>query len=155
MFADTIENNIKFGNQEATHEQVVMAAKKACCHEFISQLPDGYNTVIGEGGATLSGGEKQRISIARAIMKDAPIIILDEATSSIDTRTEMLIQQAFDKLMEGRTSFVVAHRLSTIRNASLILVMRDGKIIEQGTHEELLAKGGFYHTLYNSQFQRV
>jgi len=131
---------------------VVAAAKAACCHDFILSLPDGYETIIGEGGSTLSGGEKQSISIARAILKDAPIIILDEATSSVDTRTELLIQQAMDRLTEGRTSFIIAHRLSTIRNADIILVMKDGDIVETGNHEQLLAKGGFYAELYQSQF---
>ena len=131
---------------------MIAAAKAARCHDFIMALPDGYHTMVGEGGSTLSGGEKQRVSIARAILKDAPIVILDEATSSVDTRTEIEIQKAMDNLMKGRTSFVIAHRLSTIRDADLILVMKDGDIIEQGNHEELLAAKGFYADLYNSQF---
>ena len=149
----TVRENIAFGKPDATDEEIIRAAKEAHSWEFIRRLPQGLNTVLYED--SISQGQKQLLCITRVMLTLPPMLILDEATSSIDTRTEMLIQQAFDKLMEGRTSFVVAHRLSTIRNASLILVMRDGKIIEQGTHEELLAKGGFYHTLYNSQFQRV
>lgn len=149
----TVRENIAFGKPEATDEEIIRAAKDAHSWEFIRRLPQGLDTVLYED--SISQGQKQLLCITRVMLTLPPMLILDEATSSIDTRTEMLIQQAFDKLMEGRTSFVVAHRLSTIRNASLILVMRDGKIIEQGTHEELLAKGGFYHTLYNSQFQRV
>ena len=149
----TVRENIAFGKPDATDEKIIRAAKDAHSWEFIRRLPQGLDTVLYED--SISQGQKQLLCITRVMLTLPPMLILDEATSSIDTRTEMLIQQAFDKLMEGRTSFVVAHRLSTIRNASLILVMRDGKIIEQGTHEELLAKGGFYHTLYNSQFQKV
>ena len=149
----TVRENIAFGKPEATDEEIIRAAKEAHSWEFIRRLPQGLDTVLYED--SISQGQKQLLCITRVMLTLQPMLILDEATSSIDTRTEMLIQQAFDKLMEGRTSFVVAHRLSTIRNASLILVMRNGKIIEQGTHEELLAKGGFYNTLYNSQFQRV
>ncbi len=149
----TVRENIAFGKPNATDEEIIRAAKEAHSWEFIRRLPQGLDTVLYED--SISQGQKQLLCITRVMLTLPPMLILDEATSSIDTRTEMLIQQAFDKLMEGRTSFVVAPRLSTIRNASLILVMRDGKIIEQGTHEELLAKGGFYHTLYNSQFQRV
>ena len=149
----TVRENIAFGKPDATDEEIIRAAKEAHSWEFIERLPQGLDTVLYED--SISQGQKQLLCITRVMLTLPPMLILDEATSSIDTRTEMLIQQAFDKLMEGRTSFVVAHRLSTIRNASLILVMRDGKIIEQGTHEELLAKGGFYYTLYNSQFQRV
>ena len=149
----SVRENIAFGKPDATDEEIIRAAKEAHSWEFIRRLPQGLDTVLYED--SISQGQKQLLCITRVMLTLPPMLILDEATSSIDTRTEMLIQQAFDKLMEGRTSFVVAHRLSTIRNASLILVMRDGKIIEQGTHEELLAKGGFYHTLYNSQFQRV
>lgn len=149
----TVRENIAFGKPDATDEEIIRAAKEAHSWEFIRRLPQGLDTVLYED--SISQGQKQLLCITRVMLTLPPMLILDEATSSIDTRTEMLIQQAFDKLMEGRTSFVVAHRLSTIRNASLILVMRDGKIIEQGTHEELLAKGGFYYTLYNSQFQRV
>lgn len=149
----TVRENIAFGKPDATDEEIVRAAKEAHSWEFIRRLPQGLDTVLYED--SISQGQKQLLCITRVMLTLPPMLILDEATSSIDTRTEMLIQQAFNKLMEGRTSFVVAHRLSTIRNASLILVMRDGKIIEQGTHEELLAKGGFYNTLYNSQFQKV
>lgn len=149
----TVRENIAFGKPDATDEEIIRAAKEAHSWEFIRRLPQGLDTVLYED--SISQGQKQLLCITRVMLTLQPMLILDEATSSIDTRTEMLIQQAFDKLMEGRTSFVVAHRLSTICNASLILVMRDGKIIEQGTHEELLAKGGFYNTLYNSQFQRV
>ena len=149
----TVRENIAFGKPNAMDEEIIRAAKEAHSWEFIRRLPQGLDTVLYED--SISQGQKQLLCITRVMLTLPPMLILDEATSSIDTRTEMLIQQAFDKLMEGRTSFVVAHRLSTIRNASLILVMRDGKIIEQGTHEELLARGGFYHTLYNSQFQRV
>ena len=149
----TVRENIAFGKPDATDEEIIRAAKEARSWEFIRRLPQGLDTVLYED--SISQGQKQLLCITRVMLTLPPMLILDEATSSIDTRTEMLIQQAFDKLMEGRTSFVVAHRLSTIRNASLILVMRDGEIIEQGTHEELLAKGGFYNTLYNSQFQRV
>lgn len=149
----TVRENIAFGKPDATDEEIIRAAKEAHSWEFIRRLPQGLDTVLYED--SISQGQKQLLCITRVMLTLPPMLILDEATSSIDTRTEMLIQQAFDKLMEGRTSFVVAHRLSTIRNASLILVMRDGKIIEQGTHEELLAKGGFYNTLYNSQFQKV
>ena len=149
----SVRENIAFGKPDATDEEIIRAAKEAHSWEFIRRLPQGLDTVLYED--SISQGQKQLLCITRVMLTLPPMLILDEATSSIDTRTEMLIQQAFDKLMEDRTSFVVAHRLSTIRNASLILVMRDGKIIEQGTHEELLAKGGFYHTLYNSQFQKV
>ena len=149
----SVRENIAFGKPDATDEEIIRAAKEAHSWEFIERLPQGLDTVLYED--SISQGQKQLLCITRVMLTLPPMLILDEATSSIDTRTEMLIQQAFDKLMEGRTSFVVAHRLSTIRNASLILVMRVGKIIEQGTHEELLSKGGFYYTLYNSQFQRV
>ena len=149
----SVRENIAFGKPDATDEEIIRAAKEAHSWEFIERLPQGLDTVLYED--SISQGQKQLLCITRVMLTLPPMLILDEATSSIDTRTEMLIQQAFDKLMEGRTSFVVAHRLSTIRNASLILVMRDGKIIEQGTHEELLSKVGFYYTLYNSQFQRV
>ena len=149
----SVRENIAFGKPDATDEEIIRAAKEAHSWEFIERLPQGLDTVLYED--SISQGQKQLLCITRVMLTLPPMLILDEATSSIDTRTEMLIQQAFDKLMEGRTSFVVANRLSTIRNASLILVMRDGKIIEQGTHEELLSKGGFYYTLYNSQFQRV
>ena len=153
MKQGTVRENIAFGKPDATDEEIIRAAKEAHSWEFIRRLPKGLDTVLYED--SISGGQKQLLCITRVMLTLPPMLILDEATSSIDTRTEVLIQEAFDKLMEGRTSFVVAHRLSTIRNADLILVMRDGKIIEQGSHKELLAKGGFYHTLYNSQFQKA
>ena len=143
LFADTIENNIKFGMKTASHEAVVTAAKKACCHDFIMSLPEGYSTVIGEGGATLSGGEKQRISIARAILKNAPIIILDEATANIDPENEDKLIAAFNALTENKTVIMIAHRLKTIRNADQIVVL-DGGTISSGTHEELLKSSEKY-----------
>ena len=149
----TVRDNIRFGKPDASEEEILKAAKGAHCSEFIKRLPKGLDTVLNEND--LSQGQKQLLCIARVVLCLPPMLILDEATSSIDTRTELEIQQAFDTLMEGRTSFVVAHRLSTIRNASLVLVMKEGKIIEKGTHEELLAAGGFYHRLYNSQFQKA
>lgn len=155
LFVDIIENNIKFGNQEATHEQVVMAAKKACCHEFISQLPDGYNTVIGEGGATLSGGEKQRISIARAIMKDAPIIILDEATANVDPENEKELIEAIDALTKEKTIIMIAHRLKTVRNADQIVVIDKGRIVQQGTHNQLMKQEGIYKRFVDSREKAV
>ena len=149
----TVRDNIRFGKPYASEEEILKAAKEAHCLEFINRLPKGLDTVINEND--LSQGQKQLLCIARVMLCLPPMLILDEATSSIDTRTELEIQQAFDTLMEGRTSFVVAHRLSTIRNASLVLVMKDGKIIEKGTHEELLNAGGFYSRLYYSQFQKA
>ena len=148
----TIRDNIIMGRPEATEEEIIAAAKEAYAHSFIRRLPQGYDTVIGEDGGMLSQGQKQLLCITRVMLCLPPMLILDEATSSIDTRTEMKIQSAFNKLMEGKTSFIVAHRLSTIQNADIILVMKDGKIIEQGSHEELLARAGFYAQLYNSQF---
>lgn len=153
MKQGTVRENIAFGKPDATDEEIIRAAKEAHSWEFIRRLPKGLDTVLYED--SISGGQKQLLCITRVMLTLPPMLILDEATSSIDTRTEVLIQEAFDKLMEGRTSFVVAHRLSTIRNADLILVMRDGKIIEQGSHDQLLEKRGFYYTLYNSQFQKA
>ena len=150
--AGTIRDNIRMGKPDATDEEVKEAAKAAHAHSFIKRLPDGYDTVITEDGGSLSQGQKQLLCIARVMLCLPPMLILDEATSSIDTRTEIKIQNAFAAMMEGRTSFIVAHRLSTIREADIILVMKDGNIVEQGSHETLLAKGGFYATLYNSQF---
>jgi ATP-binding cassette subfamily B protein len=150
--AGTIRDNICMGNPDATDEDVVAAAKAAHAHSFIKRLPQGYDTVIGEDGGNLSQGQKQLLCITRVMLCLPPMLILDEATSSIDTRTEIKIQQAFARMMEGRTSFIVAHRLSTIREADVILVMKDGNIIEQGSHETLLERGGFYAELYHSQF---
>ena len=148
----TVRENIAFGKPDATDEEIIAAAKAAHAHSFIKRLKNGYDTKIGEGGEELSEGQKQLLCITRVMLALPPLLILDEATSSIDTRTEMRIQKAFAELMRGRTSFIVAHRLSTIREADVILVMKDGHIIESGTHDELIAKGGFYHELYNSQF---
>ena len=155
LFCGTIMENLKYGNPNATDEEVIEAAKAAYAHSFIRRMPDGYDTMISEGGGNLSQGQKQLLTIARAILSDSRIMILDEATSSVDTRTELSIQTAMDNLMRGRTSFIIAHRLSTIRNADLILCMKDGDIVEQGTHEELLAKNDFYANLYNSQFEHA
>ena len=149
LFNDTIENNIKFGKPNASHTEVVEAAKRACCHDFIEALPQGYETMIGEAGSTLSGGEKQRISIARAILKDAPIVILDEATASVDTDNESYIQEAISELVKGKTLLVIAHRLNTIQNADQILVIDNGQIAQQGTHEELLKQPGIYQDFVN------
>jgi len=150
--AGTIRENITMGKPDATEEEIIAAARASHAHSFIKRLPEGYDTVISEDGGSLSQGQKQLLCITRVMLCLPPMLILDEATSSIDTRTEMKIQEAFARLMEGRTSFIVAHRLSTIREADVILVMRDGKIVEQGRHEELLEKNGFYAGLYNSQF---
>ena len=155
LFNGTIMENIRYGRLDATDEEVIAAAKSAHVHRFIQTLPDGYGMELNEEANNVSQGQKQLLTIARAILADPKILILDEATSSVDTRTEERIQKAMDNLMKGRTSFVIAHRLSTIRDADLILVMRDGDIVEQGNHEELLAKGGFYAELYNSQFEKV
>ena len=148
----TVWDNIRMGREDATEEEIVAAAKAAHAHGFIQRLPNGYDTVLTEDGGSLSQGEKQLLCITRVMLSIPPMLILDEATSSIDTRTEQRIQRAFEKLMHGRTSFIVAHRLSTIQNADVILVMNAGNVVEQGTHEELLQKGGFYAKLYNSQF---
>ena len=148
----TIRDNIRIGRPDATDEEIIQAAKESHAHSFIRRLPEGYDTMITENGGNLSQGQKQLLCIARVMLCLPPMLILDEATSSIDTRTEIKIQKAFHTMMNGRTSFIVAHRLSTIRNADVILVMRDGNIVEQGTHKELLAKNGFYAEIYNSQF---
>ena len=152
LFGGTVKDNIKYGKEDATDDEVIQAAKAAHVHHYIKTLPKGYNSVINEESSNISAGQKQLLTIARVILADPKILILDEATSSIDTRTEIQIQAAMDNLMKGRTSFVIAHRLSTIKNSDLILVMNGGDIVEQGTHDELLAKGGFYADLYNSQF---
>lgn len=155
LYSGTIMENIRYGRLDATDEEVIQAAKAAQVDHFVRTLPDGYNTILNEEATNVSQGQKQLLTIARAILSDSRIMILDEATSSVDTRTELSIQTAMDNLMRGRTSFIIAHRLSTIRNADLILCMKDGDIVEQGTHEELLAKNGFYANLYNSQFEHA
>lgn len=155
LFQDTIENNIKFGSQEASHEEVIEAAKKACCHEFISKLPDGYNTVIGEGGASLSGGEKQRISIARAIMKDAPIVILDEATANVDPENEKDLMDAIEALTKEKTIIMIAHRLKTVRHADQILVVDKGRIVQRGNHEKLMKEDGIYKRFVDARKKAV
>ena len=155
LFHGTIMENIRYGRLDATDEEVIAAAKAAHAHHFIMSQPGGYQMELNEETSNISQGQKQLLTIARAILADNKIMILDEATSSVDTRTEERIQKAMDNLMKGRTSFVIAHRLSTIRDADLILVMKDGDIIEQGTHESLLAKNGFYANLYNSQFEKM
>jgi ATP-binding cassette subfamily B protein len=155
LFKGSIMENIRYGRLDATDEEVIAAAKAAHAHHFIQTLPGGYQMELNEDASNVSQGQKQLLTIARAILADNPILILDEATSSVDTRTEVRIQKALDNLMRGRTSFIIAHRLSTIRNADLILVMKDGDIIEQGNHEQLLAMQGFYAQLYNSQFEEA
>lgn len=155
LFADTIENNIKFGRQDATHEEVVAAAKKACCHEFISQLPNGYDTVIGEGGSSLSGGQKQRISIARAIMKDAPVVILDEATANVDPENEKDLMDAIEALTKEKTIIMIAHGLKTVRHADQIVVVDKGRIAQQGTHEQLMTQDGIYKRFVDAREQAV
>ena len=155
LFSGSVMDNLRYGKLDATDDEVIEAAKTAHVHHFIQTLPEGYNMILNEETSNVSGGQKQLLTIARAILANPKILILDEATSSVDTRTEVLIQQAMDKLLEGRTSFIIAHRLSTIKNADLILVMNNGDIVEQGTHEELLEKNGFYATLYNSQFDSI
>jgi len=151
LFNDTIEGNIRMGKPEATHEEVMEAAKKAACHEFIMSLPDQYDTIVGEGGSTLSGGEKQRISIARALLKDAPIVLLDEATASLDPENEVLIQQAISALVDEKTVIVIAHRLQSVCNADQIIVLEDGRVRESGNHEELIRANGIYQKLWNEQ----
>ena len=155
LFQDTIKNNIRFGKSDATDEEIEAAARKACCHDFIMRLPGGYDTMVGEGGCTLSGGEKQRLSIARAILKEAPIVLLDEATASLDPENEVEVQKAINTLIEGRTVIVIAHRLKTIRNADKIIVLEDGCIAEQGRHDELLRNQGLYHKLWTIQEKTI
>jgi ABC-type multidrug transport system fused ATPase/permease subunit len=151
LFHGTVRENLLFGNPKAKDEDVIHAAQVANAHEFIMALPNGYDTLIGERGVKLSGGQRQRLSIARAILKDSPILILDEATSAVDTETELLIQQALERLMHGRTTIIIAHRLSTVRNADKIVVLEGKEIVEQGTHDDLIAKNGLYHRLYTVQ----
>jgi len=155
LFNDTVHNNIAYGLEDYDPDEVVRAAEAANAHEFISEMPYGYETVIGDRGVQLSGGQRQRIAIARALLKNPQILILDEATSSVDSRTEKRIQHALMRLMEGRTSFVIAHRLSTIRNADQVLVIDEGKIIERGSHQQLLRQRGVYYNLYMRQFKGV
>jgi ATP-binding cassette subfamily B protein len=154
LFEGTIKENLIYNQQNISDDKIEEACKAVGLHRFIQTLSGGYNTVLNDK-VNLSAGQKQQLTIARAMLKDAPMLILDEATSSVDTRTELLIQQAMDKLMEGRTSFVIAHRLSTIKNADVILVLKDGDILESGSHAELLAQNGFYAELYNSQFEQA
>lgn len=155
LFNDTIENNIKFGMPDATHKQVVQAARKACCCEFIETLPEGYNTIIGESGATISGGEKQRISIARAILKDALIIILDEATANVDPENEKHLQGAIAELTRNKTIIMIAHGLKTVRNADQILVLSDGRIIQRGNHDGLMKEKGLYADFVNMKNRSI
>jgi subfamily B ATP-binding cassette protein MsbA len=151
LFSGTVRDNIAYGNQSADEATVIAAAKAAQADSFIAKLPNGYDTILGEGGVGLSGGQRQRIAIARAIIKDAPILLLDEATSALDTKSERLVQQALDELMKNRTTLVIAHRLSTIENADTIFVMADGSVVEQGTHKTLLEQKGLYTELYSQQ----
>ena len=154
LFTDSIKENIRYGRLDATDEEIRQAAKLANAHEFIRRLPDGYDTMLADGGGNLSQGQRQMISIARAILANPAILILDEATSSVDTRTEVKIQEAMQNLMKGRTNFVIAHRLSTIKDADLIAVVNHGEIIERGNHEQLMQKKGFYYSLYTNQFEQ-
>ena len=151
LFNDTVMNNIRLGNPNATDDQVIAAAKAAYCDEFVREMPDGYQTVLGENGSTLSGGERQRISIARALLKNAPIILLDEATASLDPENEVLVQKAIAKLVEGKTVIMIAHRLRTVVDADQIIVLDNGKLVECGTHDELMKKKGLYHKLFYIQ----
>ena len=153
LVTGTVKENIRYGNLDATDEQIIDAAKKANAHGFISRLPDGYDTVLTGNGANLSQGQRQLISIARAAVADPPVMILDEATSSIDTRTEALVQRGMDALMNGRTVFVIAHRLSTVQNSDVIMVLDHGNIIERGTHDQLITQGGTYAKLYQGAFE--
>jgi ATP-binding cassette subfamily B protein len=153
LFVGTIHENIAFGRQEATRDEVIEAARSAQAHEFISAMPNGYDTVVGERGVTLSGGQKQRVALARALLTDPRILILDDATASVDTETERLIQHALDRLMEGRTTFVIAHRLSTVRRADLILVLEKGRIVARGKHQELLMTSPVYSEIYARQLR--
>jgi ABC-type multidrug transport system fused ATPase/permease subunit len=155
LFAGTVGDNIRYGRLDASDEEVEAAAQAVGVHDFVTSLPDGYDSELGERGGTLSQGQRQLISLARAVLADPRILILDEATANVDTRTELTIQSALEKLLKGRTSFVIAHRLSTVRNANQVYVLEDGCVVEQGTHEELLARGGAYAELYARQFREV
>jgi len=155
LFDGTVRENLLYGNEKATEEDMAFAIKSAYLDEFVKKLPQGMDTIIGERGLLLSGGQKQRLAIARAILKNAPVVILDEATSALDNKSEKVVQRALDKLMEGRTTIVIAHRLSTIMDADKILVINDGELIEEGNHDTLLAKNGAYAMLYNSQFSKL
>ena len=155
LFNDTVENNIRFGKPGATHDEVVEAARRARCHEFIEQLPQGYDTVLGEGGATVSGGEKQRISIARALLKDASVVLLDEATASVDPENEQELQAAIEELTSEKTVVMIAHRLKTVRNADQIIVMNEGEIVQRGTHDELMREGGLYRRFVEGRSQAI
>lgn len=155
LFADTIANNIRFGRENASMDEVIEAAKKACCHDFIMALPDGYDTVIGEGGATLSGGEKQRISIARAVMKASPVIILDEATANVDPENEKELTEAVEALTADKTVIMIAHRLKTVRHADQIVVIDKGRIVQQGRHEELMQQDGIYRRFIGTREKAV
>ena len=155
IFAGTIMDNIRYGNRSATDEEVIRAAKTVCAHDFIMEMENGYETEVNERGSRLSAGQRQLISFARALLADPKILILDEATSSIDTETELLLQKGLNELLKGRTSFIIAHRLSTIKDADLILVMDNGRIIEQGTHEQLVAAGGYYATAFHNQYGEI
>jgi subfamily B ATP-binding cassette protein MsbA len=155
LFNDTVRYNISYGKPDATDTEIERAAKVAFAHEFIAELPEGYDTIVGERGIFLSGGQRQRLAIARAVLSDAPVLILDEATSALDSESERLVQKALENLLENRTAIVIAHRLSTIRRADKIVVMERGKIAETGTHEELLVKNGIYRRLYELQFETV
>jgi subfamily B ATP-binding cassette protein MsbA len=152
LFNDTIRNNIAYGIKNPPMDKIIEAAQAANAHNFISEIENGYDTLIGDRGIKLSGGERQRLSIARALLKNPPILILDEATSSLDTESEILVQQAIERLMKGRTSIVIAHRLSTVQNADMIIVLNEGEIVERGSHNELLKLNGLYSKLYNMQF---
>lgn len=155
LFEDTVENNIRFGRPDASADEIIAVAKKACCHDFIMTLPDGYQTKIGEGGSSLSGGEKQRISIARAILKDAPIVILDEATASVDPENEQELQKAIRELTKGKTILMIAHRLSTVRTADQIIVLENGRIVQRGNHEELMREDGLYRRFVGMRSQAI